>query len=483
MKLEDCEGCKVDYCSSQYTEALDAEKVDSPEPTETYCKILRNFGRCLRMTAKECHGNIPYHTSIVTVKQLSKENNCETLIGLEKSFLPAGPPLLRPSIIPKLPSNTVPVSVVTPRSCTFLGRNKFRYCGLFGDPHLKTFHSKYQTCKLKGAWPLIDNPYLAVSVTNEPVIENSPATVTTKIILEGVEIIKNHHGCHYWILGVEVFLSILYLPTKFLIFIDSAIVLTTKEIPSEYPEDGFLKRNFFVMCTLVNRCECQVTVIIKGRGTFCTQEKTYEAQADQPLQASFVDGTHMSGPNASVVLKLEEIDKNHQVVEIYLKYIETTLVIRQVGKYLAFAARLPEEVALLDGEDLQLCNSGCPTSEQLNLAADHGEAMSWEEALSQCQDSDGLSNEINNRLTDHYLDWCVFDVMTTGEVAAADFMAAAHSAQADVLRFDPESLRNRTTTKLRPRDVTTLPTSGARSYQCCSLRILFVITVIMIIVK
>lgn len=78
---------------------------------------------------------------------------------------------------------------------------------------------------------------------------------------------------------------------------------------------------------------------------------------------------------------------------------------------------------------------------------------------------------------------CVFDVMTTGEVAAADFMAAAHSAQADVLRFDPESLRNRTTTKLRPRDVTTLPTSGARSYQCCSLRILFVITVIMIIVK
>ena len=179
MYLSGCVGCKADFCSSQYTESLDREKIDRPEPTEASCKILRNFGKCLRMTAKECHGNIPYHSSIVMVKQLSKENNCEALIGPEKT-LPS-PPLLRPSIIPKLPVNTVPVSVVTQRSCTFLGKNKFRYCGLFGDPHLKTFHSKYQTCKLKGAWPLIDNPYLAVSVTNEPVIENSPATVTTKV--------------------------------------------------------------------------------------------------------------------------------------------------------------------------------------------------------------------------------------------------------------------------------------------------------------
>lgn len=77
----------------------------------------------------------------------------------------------------------------------------------------------------------------------------------------------------------------------------------------------------------------------------------------------------------------------------------------QVGKYLAFAARLPEIVALAEGEDHQLCNSGCSDKEQLNLARDHGEAMSWEEALKKCQESEGLSNEINNRLTDHYLDW------------------------------------------------------------------------------
>lgn len=75
---------------------------------------------------------------------------------------------------------------------------------------------------------------------------------------------------------------------------------------------------------------CQVTVIIRKRGMLCTEEKTYEAQSDQPLPGSFNDGTRSSGPNQNVILKLKEIDENHQMVEIYLKYIETTIVIRQV---------------------------------------------------------------------------------------------------------------------------------------------------------
>lgn len=165
----------------EYTNALDAGKIAQTigEPTKAFCQILRNFGKCLKMTARECHGDVSYHVGLVTIKQLSKKNNCEALIGKEE--FQSSLPLHRPNNIPKLPSNTIPVSVVTPRGCTYLGENKFRFCGLFGDPHLKTFNSEYQTCKLRGAWPLIDNPHLAVSVTNEPVIENSPATVTTKV--------------------------------------------------------------------------------------------------------------------------------------------------------------------------------------------------------------------------------------------------------------------------------------------------------------
>lgn len=73
--------------------------------------------------------------------------------------------------------------------------------------------------------------------------------------------------------------------------------------------------------------------------------------------------------------------------------------------------------------------------------------------------------------------------MTTGELAPSHFTAAAHSAQADVLRFDPESLRNRTTTKLRPRDVNSLSNSGQIQNDCIIRILLPVLVIVAFIVK
>lgn len=56
-----------------------------------------------------------------------------------------------------------------------------RYCGLFGDPHLRTFNDIKQTCVVKGAWPLIDNQFLVVQVTNVPLVEGFDATATNKV--------------------------------------------------------------------------------------------------------------------------------------------------------------------------------------------------------------------------------------------------------------------------------------------------------------
>jgi RGM family protein len=190
----------------------------------------------------------------------------------------------------------------------------------------------------------------------------------------------------------------------------------------------------------------QVTIIIRGRNTPCADEKTYEATSDAPLPAMFIDGTQRSGPDESVVLTVHE----QQRVEIYVRYIETTLIVRQAGRYLAFSARMPEElVSFSSGADrdfgessLQLCVRGCPASERLDPVAERGHKLPWEKAVERCRSSD--SNEVTSNLTDHYLDWCVFDVMTTGDGAVAnDFTAAAHSAQADVLRLDPLSLKNK----------------------------------------
>jgi RGM family protein len=190
----------------------------------------------------------------------------------------------------------------------------------------------------------------------------------------------------------------------------------------------------------------QVTIVIRGRSTPCADEKTYEATSDAPLPAMFIDGTQRSGPDESVVLTVYE----QQRIEIHVRYIETTLIVRQAGSYLAFSARMPEELVSFGSgggdfsdSSLQLCVRGCPASERLDPIAERGHKLPWDKAVERCRRSD--SNEVTNNLTDHYLDWCVFDVMTTGDSAVAnDFTAAAHSAQADVLRLDPASLKNKT---------------------------------------
>jgi RGM family protein len=181
----------------------------------------------------------------------------------------------------------------------------------------------------------------------------------------------------------------------------------------------------------------------------------------------FIDGTQRSGVDESVVLTVYE----QQRVEIYVRYIETNLIVRQAGRYLAVSARMPEELVNLSGGadgsfGDSLCVRGCPATERLDPVAGRGHKLPWDKALERCRRSD--SNEVTNNLTDHYLDWCVFDVMTTGGGAVAnDFIAAAHSAQADVLRLDPLSLKNKTTS--RPYD------SGTSLTGCSSVMVVLVV--------
>lgn len=332
-----CAGCKLDLCSRKYEEESDQGLGQ--------CEALTRYSTCVRGTARACRGNLKYHSTNSILTHQMNEFNCS-----------AGGPSPRPPTQLPPPRSTIP-----PQTCAYQGRSTYRHCGLFGDPHLKTFYGEYQTCRVRGAWPLLDNPYLAVQVTNEPVREASQATATTK-----------------------------------------------------------------------------VTIIIRGRNSSpCAHEKTYQATSDGPLPTTFIDGTQRSGgPEESIVLTAH--DSQH--VEIYLRYIDSTLIVRQAGSYLAFSARMPDDLLRLPGEDLQLCMRGCPPSELLDPVRSRGDALPWSDALERCRRADNY----NLNLTDHYLDWCVFDVMTTGDGEAADFFtAAAYHAQADVIRLDPGSLKNR----------------------------------------
>lgn len=163
-----CGCCKVDLCTRAYNIALDEEGISEPVASPAYCNILKDYGQCIKENAKKCRGNLRYHTVFSVLRPMNLRYNCSQ----QGKGMPR--PEFKPATEPPPPPKPAP-------SCTFHGRHLFRHCGLFGDPHLKTFNNEYQTCRVQGAWPLIDNPYLAVQVTNEPVFDGSPATATTKV--------------------------------------------------------------------------------------------------------------------------------------------------------------------------------------------------------------------------------------------------------------------------------------------------------------
>ncbi|XP_076466054.1 repulsive guidance molecule A-like isoform X2 [Babylonia areolata] len=209
--------CQIDQCWEQYNEAKDALElsggaVDGDHPlggaaagqsgaggggggggggeldNEAHCVALRTYWHCIKGTknsSRACQGNIRFYSVRNGVRNQMKQYNC-TMNGrtLEPPEQGSGPPPLSP------PPRRVPPHCQFPAS-------SFRHCGLFGDPHLRTFADQFQTCKVKGAWPLVNNDYLTVQVTNDPVVGGSgDATATSKLTV----IVKSHAECgspHY----------------------------------------------------------------------------------------------------------------------------------------------------------------------------------------------------------------------------------------------------------------------------------------------
>ncbi|CDQ92056.1 unnamed protein product [Oncorhynchus mykiss] len=368
--------CTTDFVSltSHLTPALDGFAVE-------FCKALRSYSACTQRTAKSCRGNLVFHSAVLGISDLMTQRNCSR----------DGPTSSTHPEIQSEPCNYHSRTQHThphPHSHTHTTtRPGYLFCGLFGDPHLRTFKDSFQTCKVEGAWPLIDNDFLSVQVTNVPVVTGSSATATNKI-----------------------------------------------------------------------------TIIFKPFEE-CTDQRVYQAVTDD-LPAAFVDGTVSSGaPNHNVngnngdstgkvrALWISERSPGHHV-ELHAGYIGVTVIVRQLGRYLTLAVRIPEEMAhAYDAtQDLQLCLNGCPTSERidrgalgLHLQQPHGQgkgqpshtapysAPQWfsvEGARARCREQ--------LELQDIYFHSCVFDLMTTGD---ANFTAAAFSALKDMESLHPHRER------------------------------------------
>ncbi|XP_050539016.1 repulsive guidance molecule B-like [Daktulosphaira vitifoliae] len=367
----------VSYCLAGYCPQEECSGTEQSNVKAYNCKDIETYIKCMKSLSKKCRGDISYH-SAVTVLNAEFKKKCS---GTDDGTKNNGTNDNTQSIIPGIYNR--PVCPVL-----FDDHHEHKFCGLFGDPHLRTFDGRSQTCRIHGAWQVIDNPFISIMVTNDGILNSTSATATTKL-----------------------------------------------------------------------------TILLKSHISDCTTQKIYEAQGDFQLPESFGDGStkSVSAFSTTVSLSWRSNDPNSETVIIRLSYISTIITITRVGKYLSVSAKLPNELAqTFNQEKNELCSSGCPTSEQFDI--EKSVINDLEHSLNLCRDSIGPTG---HQLTDQYLDWCVFDLMTSHD---EQFVNASHAAYSDVLFFEPQSLLNRTISVFESGHKST-----ANITQCGCLKIFFII--------
>ena len=173
--------CRIQKCTTDFV-SLTSHLTPAVDGFHTeFCKALRAYSACTQRTAKSCRGNLVFHSAVLGISDLMSQRNCSR----------DGPTSSTHPEVPHEPCNYHSrtqhahahshTHVHTHAHGHAHSRPVYLFCGLFGDPHLRTFKDSFQTCKVEGAWPLIDNDYLSVQVTNVPVVPGSSATATNKV--------------------------------------------------------------------------------------------------------------------------------------------------------------------------------------------------------------------------------------------------------------------------------------------------------------
>ncbi|XP_033823845.2 repulsive guidance molecule A [Periophthalmus magnuspinnatus] len=183
----------------------------------------------------------------------------------------------------------------------------------------------------------------------------------------------------------------------------------------------------------------KLTIIFKNFQE-CVDQKTYHAETDE-LPAAFADGSKNGGERhgANTLRIVEKAPGAH--VEIQARYIGTTIVVRQVGRYLTFAVRMPEEVVHSaeegDSQDLYLCLHGCPANQRIHFSStlqatgrSRAQGFSYHTAKAKCKE--------RLPVEDLYFQSCVFDLLSSGDI---NFTMAAFYAFEDVKMLHSNSQR------------------------------------------
>lgn len=103
-------------------------------------------------------GNLRYYSYVKGLSRVIEGKNCSALL----SESPANGQF--PTKPPRLPDTTAEALLAIPafHGCSTMKlQDHVAYCSVFGDPHLITHDGRFQTCRIQGAYPLIENRHLA----------------------------------------------------------------------------------------------------------------------------------------------------------------------------------------------------------------------------------------------------------------------------------------------------------------------------------
>ncbi|XP_018620307.1 hemojuvelin [Scleropages formosus] len=169
--------CRILRCNSEFVSATSRSHEGG---NEGYCSALRSYALCTRRTARACRGDLAYHSAVQGIEDLLMQYDC---------------PKTGPTAQHRPPSQTPLSGDACFYERAFQQREgrlpEYLHCGVFGDPHIRTFNNEFQTCVVEGAWPLIDNEYLYVQATSTAVAGRERTTVLSKVTV----IFKNWREC------------------------------------------------------------------------------------------------------------------------------------------------------------------------------------------------------------------------------------------------------------------------------------------------
>lgn len=166
-------------CNKEYSTLAPSEsKLTSSR--RHWCAVFKQFQRCVKPLEVKCRPDLNFQVGRSLVTNQMKNYGCNSLHLTWNETLDIISELVKMKQQlkdMKREQYTNPVG-----NCQRTKyKPKYKICGLFGDPHLRTFDDKRHTCSVPGAWPLFANRHLTVQVTNIPLENSSRATATSKV--------------------------------------------------------------------------------------------------------------------------------------------------------------------------------------------------------------------------------------------------------------------------------------------------------------